>query len=341
MLNLHNPGPYAMSQPLSATPGTGVRAESRLAHFPVALFATVMGVAGLSLAWLKAQNVAGIPADIGEILRWVASILYLVLIALYGMKVLRHPASVIADGAHPVKMNFFPAISIGLLLLAIAWSDPAPAVARWMLYLAAFAHLVFTIWALNRWLYHGRYKIEHANPAWFIPVVGNILVPIAGVKLVPTELNWFFFSIGLVFWLSLMAIMLNRLFFHDPLPARLMPTLFILIAPPAVGFISYVALTGVIDAFAQVMYFFALFLTLLLASNAWRFLRLPFFISAWAYAFPLAAMTIATFERAGHGGGRFYMGLGWLLLSILSIIVFVLVIRTLQAARAGHICVPE
>jgi tellurite resistance protein len=33
----------------------------------------------------------------------------------------------------------------------------------------------------------------------------------------------------------------------------------------------------------------ALFLALLLASNALRFLRLPFFISAWACSFPLTA----------------------------------------------------
>ncbi len=330
-----------MSKTTPAPAAAAGHSESRLAHFPVALFSTVMGVAGLTLAWTKAHHVAGAPAGVGEALRWAASGLFVFLLVMYGLKMLRHPAEVAAERAHPVRLNFFPAISIGLLLLAIAWLPQAPAAARWMWYVGTAAHLGFTLWAMSSWIHHTHYDIKHVNPAWFIPVVGNILVPIAGVKVAPADVSWFFFSIGLVFWLVLMTLVFYRLFFHEPLPARLTPTLFILIAPPAVGFISYVALTGVVDAFALVVYFVALFLTLLLASNAMRFFRLPFFVSAWAYSFPLAAMTIATFERAAHGDGAFYVGLGWVLLAVLSAVVLVLVVKTLQAARAGQICVPE
>jgi hypothetical protein len=99
---------------------------------------------------------------------------------------------------------------------------------------------------------------------------------------------------------------------HEPLPVRLTPTLFIFLAPPSVGFVSYTALTGQLDAAligqldaaARVLYYTALFLTLLLATNAARFLEVPFYLSAWAYSFPLAAMTIATlvmFARSGVG----------------------------------------
>lgn len=48
-------------------------------------------------------------------------------------------------------------------------------------------------------------------PAWFIPVVGNIIVPLAGVRFAPAEVSWFFFSIGLVFWIVLLAIVMYRL----------------------------------------------------------------------------------------------------------------------------------
>ena len=81
---------------------------------------------------------------------------------------------------------------------------------------------------------------------------------------------------------------------------RLTPTLFILLAPPSVGFIAYLQLIGSLDAFARILYYTALFLSLLLASNALRFLRIPFFISAWAYSFPLAALTIATLVMSTH-----------------------------------------
>ena len=313
----------------------------RLAHFPVALFATVMGLAGLTIAWFKAHHAGVAPAEVGIVLRWLASGVYLFLLAVYGAKLVRHPAEVKADRDHPIRLNFFPAISIGMLLLAIAWAPDAPGIARWMWGAGATVHLLFTLFAMSSWIHHTHYDIKHANPAWFIPVVGNIIVPLAGVRFAPADISWFFFSIGLVFWLVLMTIVLYRVFFHEPLPVRLTPTLFILIAPPAVGFLAYVALTDQIDPFARVLYFTALFLTLLLASNAVRFFRLPFFISAWAYSFPLAAMTIATFEMSARSELALYAGLSWLLLAVLSIVVALLTVKTLVAANQGRICVPE
>ena len=101
------------------------------------------------------------------------------------------------------------------------------------------------------------------------------------------------------------------------------------------------ALSDQVDAFARVLYFTALFLTLLLASNAARFIRLPFFLSAWAYSFPLAAMTIATFEMHARSGLAFYAGLSWLMLAAVSAMIALLAFKTLVAARRGKICVPE
>lgn len=79
----------------------------------------------------------------------------------------------------------------------------------------------------------------------------------------------------------------------------------------------------------------------LLASQAVRFLRLPFFISAWSYSFPMAAMTIATFEMGARSGQAFYTGLGWLLIAVLSALVALLSAKTLAAATQGKVCVPE
>ena len=314
---------------------------SRLEHFPVALFASVMGMAGLCLAWLKAQHLGLLPGDGGAVLRWLASGLFAFLLLAYATKLLRHPAAVRAERAHPLKQNFFPAISIGLLLLASAWAPAAPGVAIWLWGIGAALHLLFTLQAMGGWIHHTHFEIKHATPAWFIPVVGNILVPLVGVHFAPADISWFFFSIGLVFWLLLLTIVLYRLFFHEPLPARLTPTLFILLAPPSVGFLAYLALTDSLDAFARILYFTALFLALLLASNALRFLRVPFFISAWAYSFPLAALTLATLEMGSRTGLAFYAWLGWGLLAALTLVVAVLSVKTLKAALQGRICLPE
>ena len=124
-----------------------------------------------------------------------------------------------------------------------------------------------------------------------------------------------------MFWIVLLTIVLYRLFFHEPLPVRLTPTLFILLAPPSVGFIAYIRLTGSVDAFGRILYYTALFLALLLASNAVRFLRSPFFISAWAYSFPLAALTIATLVMSTHLPLPLFPLFGFGLLVLLSVVV--------------------
>lgn len=332
------------SPSLGSTPGaeSGQAApRPRLEHFPIALFSTVMGTTGLALAWQKAHIVLGMPAIIGASLRGVASALFVFLLVFYGLKALRYPQAVKMEMRHPIRVNFFPTVSISLLLLAIAYLETTPPIAFWFWVVGAVLHLSFTLAIFGSWIHHTHYDIQHANPAWFIPVVGNIIVPVAGVRLASPELSWFFFSIGLVFWIVLMTIVLYRLFFHEPLPARLAPTLFILLAPPSVGFIAYAHLTGEVDAFARILYYTALFLALLLASNAVRFLRLPFFISAWAYSFPLAALTLATLVMHVHLPALGFSLLGFGLLAILSLVVFVLAVRTSIAIWRQQICVPE
>ena len=315
--------------------------RQKLAHFPVAFFAAVMGTTGLALAWKKAHGVLGLPAAVGAALLWWALALFAVLTVFYLAKLLRHPQAVRQEFAHPVRLNFFPAFSISLLLLGTAWADAQPAFGRLLWTGGALLHVVFTLIVMSSWIHHTRYEIKHANPAWFIPVVGNIVAPIAGVLFAPPEVSWFFFSIGIIFWLVLMTIVMHRLFFHEPLPERLTPTLFILIAPPAVGCIAWLRLHGgAVDDFARILYHAALFLTLLLASNALRFFRLRFFLSTWAYSFPLAAMTLATLLMAEHDGGLF-VPLAWGLLAILSLVLALLTARTALAIGRGEICVPE
>jgi tellurite resistance protein len=171
--------------------------------------------------------------------------------------------------------------------------------------------------------------------------VGNILVPIAGVEHAPLQVSWFFFSIGLAFWPLLLTMILYRLFFHGPLPERLTPTLFILIAPPAVGFLSYVRLTGGVDAFALLLYHSALFFTLLLLAQLPRFAKVPFFLSWWAYSFPLAAITIATLVLFQHSGEPMFLKLAALLLALATVVITGLFLRTALAVKRREICVQE
>lgn len=318
-----------------------MQATSGLAHFPVPLFSSVMGTAGLAMAWDKAHAVLGAPVLVADGIRLIATLLFMLLAAAYGLKWLRHPEAALAEANHPVRINFLATVTISMLLLATAWLERAPAAATVLWATGALGHLALTVRTVSSWIHHSHYDIKHANPAWFIPVVGNIIVPIAGVRVASPEISWFFFSIGIVFWIVLTSIVMNRLFFHEQLPARLTPTLFILLAPPSVGFLAWTGLSGGVDAFGRVLYYTAVFLALLLAANAFRFLRQPFFISSWAYSFPLAALTIATIVMAQSTSGTVLAAVAVGLLAILTMVIVLLAVRTVIAAQRRQICVPE
>jgi tellurite resistance protein len=327
-------------QTTDATPRPS-RDESRLRHFPISFFTVVMGLAGLTIAWKRAEVVFHPPFALSCYLEFASVAAFAAIAFAYASKLASFPADVAKEWRHPVKLNFFPTISIGLVLLSIVLLDRSLLAAQWLWIAGSGLHLAFTLYVVSVWIHHTGIEITHVNPAWFIPVVGNVLVPIAGVRLFPIEFSWFFFSVGLVFWVVLFTIVMYRLFFHALLPERLMPTLFILVAPPAVGSIAWFALTGAIDAFARVLYYAALFLTILLASNALRFLRLRFYLSSWAYTFPLAAVTIATLMMARQTGGTGFEWLGSILLAVLTLVVAALVVRTAVAIARREICVEE
>ncbi len=315
--------------------------QLRLKHFPVSFFATTMGLSGLTIAWEKAEQVLQFQFNVSSLLMWLVGGLYLLLLAFYVTKIARYPEAVVGELHHPVKLNFFPASSISLILFSIVTLGHYPDVSLILWGIGSGVHLLFTFYVMSAWINHQHFEIHHMNPAWFIPVVGNILVPIAGVSHGYIELSWFFFAIGLLFWLVLLTIIFYRVIFHNPLPAKLVPTFFILIAPPAVGFISYFKLVGEIDAFAHLLYYAGLFFTFLLFVQIRKFARLQFFLSWWAYSFPLAAITVATFVMYQNLALTGFRLGAMVLLAVLTLVIALLIVKTLRAVAQKKICVEE
>jgi len=325
---------------MSVDHSSSVRA--RLEHFPVSFFAMIMGTTGLTLVWQKATHVLAMPALISQLLLALVAILFVAVVGAYSYKLLHFRSAVQAEFNHPVKISFFPAFSIALVLLSLATLPMAPTLSLLLWSAGACIHLLLTLYVISQWIFHPKYQIQHSTPAWFIPVVGNIMVPVAGVEHGFIELSWFFFAIGLLYWLVLKTLIFNRMLFHDPLPEKLLPTLFILIAPPAVGFLAYMKLNGgELDAFARVLFYAAIFLVIFLLSQANRFRKIQFYMSWWAYSFPLAAATLASqemYRQTGHGGIEL---LSYLLLILCTGVISLLLLRTFKAVRSGAVFQPD
>lgn len=316
-------------------------AQGRLEHFPITFFATTMGLGGFTLALRAGASVLGLPTGLYLVAFW-ATVLVFSLVAIgYAAKAMRHWGAVNAEWNHPVRLSFYPTASVSMLLLATALltiAKPA-ALALWIIGTALQGVLTLSI--VSNWI--GTRSFQHGalNPAWFIPAVGNVIVPVAGAQLGFVEISWLFFSAGMMFWVVLLTLVFNRLVFHDPLPARLQPTLVIMVAPPAVAFVAWLRLVGQVDAFAHILLSLGYLFAALVAVQLPRILRLPFAMSFWALSFPVASLTIATlvYAETVHSGAHVTLGAG--LLVVLAVLIAGLVGRTLLAIARGEICQPE
>lgn len=120
-----------------------------------------------------------------------------------------------------------------------------------------------------------------------------------------------------------------------------MPTLFILIAPPAVGFISYVKMFSVVDTFAMILFNLALFFTLLVAFMYKNFVSIKFFISWWAFVFPLAAMSISAMLMYHETRDMSLWVLSYVMVAVTTVVVSVVIYQTIIHIKKGEICVQE
>lgn len=314
---------------------------NRIQHFPISSFSIILGMTGLTIALEKIHEIYHIDTGIDLVMLLVTLGLFALILGMYLMKLLRFPQEVRQDFEDPVRMNFFPTISISLLLLSIAFLAIHPGISKGLWIAGTLIHTFFTYKIIAIWMMHPKFEIKHINPAWFIPVVGNILIPVAGVVHFGREISWFFYSIGLVFWILLFTIFIYRMVFHSPMVEKLLPTLAILIAPPAVGFIAYVKLTGELDSFGKSLYYFALFLTTFLLSQWGLFSKIKFYLSWWAYSFPISSMTIATVLMYHLTNESFFKLLSGVVFGMLLFLIIMLVPMTLRAIRHCEICIEE
>jgi tellurite resistance protein len=314
----------------------------KIKNFPISFFSVVMGLVGLTIATQKMVEIFKIAYIIPVFFLYLSLLVFVVLLVFYLLKIFLYTKEVKKELNHPIKINFLPTFSIGLLLFSVAFLSVDLFVSSCFWWLGMILHFIFSLVIIGAWMHHDKFHVDYMNPSWFIPAVGNILVPVAGVAHFNPELSWFFFSFGLFFWIVLSVIFFNRIFFHQPIAEKMLPTLFILIAPPAVAFISYFKLVGVIDSFSKIFYYLAVFFTSLLFSQIFIFKKIKrFYLSWWAYSFPLAAISIATVLMYNESGVIFYEKMFLILLLFLFSLIVLLFIKTLKAIFRGVICVEE
>jgi len=252
-----------------------------------------MGSAGVTIMYQKASAILNFPSIFSEILIFFTTVIAILIAIIYLIKTIVHFDIVRAEFYDRIRINFFASISISLLMLSIIYEMVHSDTHVYLFYIGTILQTFLTLYTISFWINHN-FEIHHSNPAWFIPIVGNLLVPLAGSHILATNILLAYFAIGMFFWVVLFSITFNRIIFHHQLPEKFLPTFFIFIAPPAVGFIAYVKLSGTVDFFAHFLLSLAYFFAMLLNFMARNFLKIRYYISWWAFIFPLSAVTIAS-----------------------------------------------
>ncbi len=326
-----------MPDPQAAAP---IPRASRFAFLPVSLFGSVMGLSGLALAWRFAAAQFGAPAWAGELFGLCAVAAFLALALAYGIKCTTSPAAVRAEFAHPVAVNFFGTPIISLLLLPAVAAPYSTTAAQALWAVGATLMLAFAWLVVSRWI-SVRHQRAQVTPAWLIPVVGTINLPIAGATLdLPgaAAISTFGLAVGFFFAVPLFTLIFARLVFEEPLPPAQQPSLMILIAPTAIGFSAYLNVAGQVDLFASALFSIACFLFAVLLPRLIHLRgRMPFHASWWAVSFPLAAFANAALKFAAQAPAWPARVFAFAVLAFTTLVILSLALRTLAGIARGEL----
>ncbi|MGQ9724517.1 MAG: SLAC1 anion channel family protein [Tepidimonas sp.] len=313
-------------------------------------FSIVMGLAGWALAWHAADGVLGEWATaVALTLGAVAAGVFITLLLGSVARWQRYPQAVAEDLHHPVRYAFVAAIPVSALLLA-TWLQAmglAVPLAHALWWVGSLGQLGVTVWALGRWLAPTVAHAPDAQSLWnsvtpvlYIPVVGNVFAPLAGIGFGHPVWSAVHMGIGAFFWPVVFTLLVARRLAHGPIPPRLHPTWFISLAPAAVVGLCTLRyqLPPLLTA---AIWGVGLFILLWVATQAKRFFSQPFGLPFWAVTFPLAAFTVLSF-RLSHALALPALQItALLLLALGSVVMAALLLATVKGLRQGTLLAPE
>jgi tellurite resistance protein len=314
------------------------RPLTSIKNLPINLYASIMGVSGLVLAWRQATHQFGASPHISETISAIALGMFVLLSAAYLIKAFRFPQVVKQEFNHPITGNFFGTGTIAILLISSVVAPMSHLAAEIIWTIGALCTLALAFIIVSR-LLQGKIDASHALPAWLIPSVGTLDIAVAGGRMPMTwahELNLFTLAVGSILALVFFTMIIARMIHQDKLAPPLLPSMMILIAPFEVGFLAYTNFTQQIDMFAGLLFYFGLFLFFVLALKVFN-ARPPFAAGWWAISFPVAALANAALEYAAYVQLWPITALAILLLAFLSIMIAILALRTLQILANGKL----
>jgi tellurite resistance protein len=304
-------------------------------RFPPNLFGICFGLVGLADVWHAAEPTLHTSESVPDAISLVAAVVWAVLVVCYALQGVR---SFAADFRHRVFSPFIALAPITGMLLSATLAVRAFEAGRALVVVFLVLTLLVGGLLTGEWIVA---DLDHdsAHPGYFLPTVAGGLVGAFCASQVGLKgLAEASFGVGMLCWIMIGSTIVNRLFFHTRLPAPLVPTLAIELAPPAVAGLAYFSMTG--DRRDIVSYGFAGY-TVLMALVQVRmlptFLRLRFGAGFWAFTFAWSAAVayaLAWIALEKVSGARVY---ATLLVAAMTLAVVVIAVKTLVLLRDGKL----
>lgn len=314
-----------------------------LGYLPVSFFGACMGLSAMCVAWHAMSELGSLSLSysakspehdilcviqaslvpFAELLSLTFAVFavmaFMVLGIAYSVKAMTSFESCKQEFLSPITRPFFGTICISLLLLPFALQKlgipETISLIVWIL--GAVLMLVFSVHIVQFWICH-KFELAHITPAWIIPVVGLLDLPLAlplfsQIQALPDVgffITIFCMAVGFSFTIVLCTLIFARIVFFAKLPDKLMPTLVVLLAPFGAGVSTHAVFTSMqalmmkvdahiftIDSMPYILFLLGFFLLLALLPQIVQIRKCcPFRITWWAISFPLAAMCIASIK---------------------------------------------
>lgn len=343
-------------------------------RFSPAWFAAVMGTGGFAIvlySWGAAW--AGWRA-LGAWLAALNAVALVVLLVPWVARWLVHPADAQRDLNHPILGNFFVTLPVAIMIVAntavlMGQSSLGPHV-LYGLALTAWWIGVLGVAALSIYVGYNMVRSDHTPPhfinlAWLITPVAAVVMPLIGNPLANMMraagspwaqtvhlINLAFYGMGVMLFLFIGAIVLNRLMQHALPPAEAAPTFWISLGPVGVGTVGLMGLADVSKALgmltsttelylvAAALWGFGLWALGLAVAVTLHYHRrggIPFSLSWWAFIFPLAAYTLGTMKVAEFFAAPAIRWYGMALTVLLAVLWAATAVLTVRALWTGKL----
>jgi tellurite resistance protein len=315
---------------------------ARLVKAPPNFFSIPFGLCGLAGVWRAMCDLYGTPAVVSAVLFALAAVAWLVLLVAAAGRIAPLPRRLLEEITDPVLSPFWALPTIVGMLLAIGLEPYAQGPAEVVFLVFFVVTILYGGWVTGQW-FVGEVDPAKFHPGYLLPTVAGGFVGAEGRAIFGlTGLGWLSFGIGVVCWLMLGAIVVNRLLMDKTLPVPLIPTMAIELAPPAVGGVAYLQLHGAVaDPVAYVFAGYAGLMMLVQLRLIPLYARTPFSPAFWSLTFAwcaAAGLGIRWSALEHPSGGTLWASLA---AAAASLLVLAIAARTVIDLRRGGFLPPD